>query len=349
MMALPARREAPSAAKVQESIRALRLSVFQALMAGQIEAVQRILSPLNGPRCGDDAGMHRRLWRRPLDEGFERVRDLVFAQQFDEGLARRRDEVFAPIEARIGDIGLAVRCPVFDGHVIVVAPHPDPSTHEAPAITALRSFVADGGTYLSLGMSPVLPMVEIADGYGMAYEAIATARISGSRAAPATTAAGLLGALPQAAALQWATSLLGPVLSQKKGAAQYLPPVAMALEFEVAGASKIFAIHRNTLSRRVRSTMQATGLDSARALDRITLSLALQIHTMHGPAPAQSASPTRCQASPTSWPILGSPHGPPTLSRLCGRSTQTGERSEAKRSISPSVPGQARTSVSMPQ
>ncbi|MFE4673515.1 hypothetical protein [Streptomyces sp. NPDC056723] len=232
--------------------------------------------------------MHRRLWRRPLDEGFERVRDLVFAQQFDEGLARRRDEVFARIEARIGDIGLAVRCPVFDGHVIVVAPHPDPSTHEAPAITALRSFVADRGTYLSLGMSPVLPMVEIADGYGMAYEAIAAAWISGSRAALATTAAGLLGALPQAAALQWATSLLGPVLSQT-GAAQYLPPVAMALEFEVAGASKIFAIHRNTLSRRVRSTMQATGLDSARALDRITLSLALLIHTMRGPAPAQSA------------------------------------------------------------
>ncbi|MGW2083097.1 hypothetical protein ACWCOW_40570 [Streptomyces sp. NPDC001939] len=276
VMALPAQRETHSAAKVKNSIRAVRLAVFQALMTGQIEAAQRILSFLS-PWVLDAEGAQVGL----VDCGAAPRSD----QRRDEGFARQRDEVFARVEARIGDIGLAVRCPAFDGHVIVVAPHPDPSAYEAPAITALRSFVADGGPHLSLGISPVLPMVEIADGYGMAYEAIATARISPGRAAVATPAPGLLDALPQAAAQQWATSLLRPVLSQK-GADYNLATVARVLEFEVAAVSKIFGIHRNTLSRRLRSTMQATGLNSARALDRITLSLALQIHAMHGPAPS---------------------------------------------------------------
>ncbi|PZT72196.1 MULTISPECIES: helix-turn-helix domain-containing protein [unclassified Streptomyces] len=236
-------------------------------MTGHIESAQRILGPLS--------------------PGLLDTEDAQIA--IIDCAAGPRDEVFARVKSRLDDEGngLAVRCPAFEGHIIVVAPRPDPGAPEAPAVARLRTLVADNGL-LSLGISPVLPVEEIGNGYSMAYDAIATARISPTRAATATGTPGLLEALDPAGARQWATALLSPVLG-RRGGDQQLSTVGLGLEFEVSAASRILGIHRNTLSRRVRGMLQATGLDPDRTLDRISLSLALQIHALHGPAPRPAA------------------------------------------------------------
>ncbi|MER5359789.1 helix-turn-helix domain-containing protein [Streptomyces sp. NPDC002785] len=254
-----------------ETLHAVRLAAFQALMVGHIEPAQRILGPLSPHLLDTD--------------------DVQIAIMDCAGTSR--DETFARVEALLSDTGLAVRCPAFDGHIVVVAPHPDPDLPEAPAVTALRPLVADRSHRLSLGISPTLPVEDTATGFGLAYDAIATARISPTRAAVAPRTPGLLDALDPAAAQQWATALLQPVLNQR-GADRQLATVTLGLEFDVSAASRMLGIHRNTLSRRIRAMLQATGLASDRATDRITLSLALQIHTLHGPAadPAPRSTPT---------------------------------------------------------
>ncbi|MET7342281.1 helix-turn-helix domain-containing protein [Streptomyces sp. NPDC087866] len=255
------------AAQLATSLRAARLAAFQALMTGHIEPAQRILGPL-APGLLD------------TDDAQIAIIDCASGP---------RDEVFARVESRLDDDGngLAVRCPAFEGHIIVVAPRPDPDAHEAPALARLRSLVADNGL-LTLGISPVMPVEDIGSGYSMAYDAIATARISPTRAATATGTPGLLEALHPGTAQQWATALLSPVLG-RRGCDQHMSTVGLGLEFEVSAASRILGIHRNTLSRRVRGMLQVTGLDPDRTLDRIALSLALQIHALHGPAPRPAA------------------------------------------------------------
>ncbi|MFJ4503190.1 helix-turn-helix domain-containing protein [Streptomyces sp. NPDC088864] len=257
------------AARLTASLRAARLAAFQALMTGHIESAQRILGPLS-------PGL--------LDTGEAQIAVVDCA-------AGPRDEVFALVEARLDadGNGLAVRCPAFESHIIVVAPRPAPGAGEAPALGRLRSLVAGNGL-LSLGISPVLPVEDIGSGYGMAYDALATARISPARAATAAGTPGLLEALDPVAAGRWATALLAPVLG-RRGHDQQLSTVGLGLEFEVSAAGRILGIHRNTLSRRVRGMLRATGLDPDRALDRVTLSLALQIHALHGPAPTAGAVP----------------------------------------------------------
>ncbi|MGW7415775.1 helix-turn-helix domain-containing protein [Streptomyces sp. NPDC054863] len=252
-----------------ETLRAVRLAAFQALMVGHIEAAQRILGPLS-PHLLD-------------------TEDVQVAIMDCTGASR--DETLARVEALLPDTGIAVRCPAFDGHIVVLAPQPDLDLAEAPAVTALRPLVADPSRRLSLGISPTLPVEDIATGFGLAHDAIATARISTTRTAVASLTPGLLDALDPALAQQWATTLLQPVLD-RRGAGQQLSTIALGLEFEVSAASRILGIHRNTLSRRIRATLHATGLACDRAADRITLALALQIHALHGPAGDAAARPT---------------------------------------------------------
>ncbi|MFB0627520.1 helix-turn-helix domain-containing protein [Streptomyces sp. AB3(2024)] len=269
---------------IAEPLRAVRLAAFQALMVGHIEPAQRILGPLSPHLLDTD--------------------DVQIAIMDCAGTPR--DETLARVEALLSDTGLAVRCPAFDGHIVVLAPHPDPELPEAAAVTALRPLVADRSRRLSLGISPTLPVEDIATGFGLAYDAIAAARISPTRAAVASLTPGLLDVLDPATAQQWATALLQPVLDQR-GADQQLSTVALGLEFEVSAASRILGIHRNTLSRRIRTMLQATGLTCDRTADRITLSLALQIHALHGTAsdPAPHHTPTLAhllaQSPVTEW------------------------------------------------
>ncbi|MER5642678.1 helix-turn-helix domain-containing protein [Kitasatospora sp. NPDC002227] len=254
-----------------ETLHAVRLAAFQALMTGHVEPAQRILGPLSPYLLDTD--------------------DVQIAIIDCAGTSR--DGMFPRVETLLSDTGFAVRCPAFDGHIITVAPHCDPDLPEAPAVTALRALVADRSHKLSLGISPTLPLEDAATGFALAYDAIATARISPTRAAVAPFTLGLLDALDPPTAQQWATALLQPVLDQR-GAEKQLPTVTIGLEFDVSAASRILGIHRNTLSRRIHTVLRATGLATDRAADRITLSLALQIHALHGPAtdPAPQATPT---------------------------------------------------------
>ncbi|MEU3910257.1 helix-turn-helix domain-containing protein [Streptomyces sp. NPDC029721] len=249
-----------------ETLHAVHLAAFQALMTGHIESAQRILGPLL-PYLLDTDDVQ-----------------IAIVNCADTS----RDEVLARVETLLSDTGLAARCPAFDGHIVVVAPHRDPGLPEAPAVTALRRLVADRSRRLSLGISPSLPLQDTATGFALAYDAIAAARLSPTRAAVAPLTPGLLDALDLPAAQQWATVLLQPVLSHQ------LSTVALGLEFEVSAASRILGIHRNTLSRRIHTVLRATGLATDRTADRITLSLALQIHALHGPAtdPAPHPTPT---------------------------------------------------------
>ncbi|WP_030247488.1 helix-turn-helix domain-containing protein [Streptomyces sp. NRRL S-350] len=267
-----------------ETLHAVRLAAFQALMTGHIEPAQRILGPLSPYLLDTD--------------------DVQIAIIDCAGTSR--DETFARAETLLCDTGFAVRCPAFDGHIIIVVPHHDPNLPEAPAVTALRPLAADRSHRLSLGISPTLPLEDTATGYALAHDAIATARISPTRAAVAPRTPGLLDALDPPTAQQWATTLLQPVLNQRS-AKQQLSTVTLGLEFDVSAASRILGIHRNTLSRRIHTTLRATGLATDRTADRITLSLALQIHALHGPAtdpfphPAPTLAHLLAQPPVTHW------------------------------------------------
>ncbi|MFG2723214.1 helix-turn-helix domain-containing protein [Streptomyces sp. NPDC048416] len=274
----------PSRTVLTETLRAVRLASFQALMVGHIESAQRILGPLSPHLLDTD--------------------DIQVAIMDCADISR--DAMLGPVEEILSDTGIAVRCPAFEEHIVIVAPRPEPELPEAPAVTALRGLVADRSSRLSLGISPALPVEDTATSFGLAYDAIATARISPTGAAVAVRTPGLLHALHPAAAQQWASALLQPVLS-RRGADRQLATVALGLEFDVAAASRILGIHRNTLSRRIHTMLRATGLASDRTADRITLSLALQIHALHGPvaAPGPGPAPTLAhllaQPSATTW------------------------------------------------
>jgi hypothetical protein len=96
-----------------------------------------------------------------------------------------------------------------------------------------------------------------------------------------TKVVGLADILPVDLARTWASGVLYPVLVSP-GGQEIISSVAMALEFTTTKAARILDVHRNTLHRRVASVFSDIGYASDRTLDRIVVSLAIQIIAAHG-------------------------------------------------------------------
>ncbi|WP_037911610.1 helix-turn-helix domain-containing protein [Actinacidiphila yeochonensis] len=251
---------------MDETLREVRLSAFQLLMTGNTVSAQRVM-----------AGLAHRL----LD--CERARVFIL-----DCARAGRDAVLAEAELVLGDRAMAVRCPAFQRHVIVVAPCHHGTDPEARLRGLLDTFA---GQRVLLGGSLDHALEAVADAYGEALDALTRSPHSPDRAVMAARATGVLDVLPPGPARSWAATLLRPVLLLPRGGGPALETAAAALEFEAAAAAKVTGVHRNTVTRRTRQVFDAVGLDQEEVLDRVVLSLAAQLLARHGTAPAEDGDP----------------------------------------------------------
>ncbi|MCF2529705.1 helix-turn-helix domain-containing protein [Yinghuangia soli] len=259
---------------VAAAVRGIRLSAFQMLMTGHAVHARRVM-----------AGLAPGL----LDSESARV-FIVDCARAD------RDTVMAEVERSLGDRALAVRCPAYHEHVIVVAPehgsHDGHGGHDAEReLRRLRETFSIAN--VAVGGSLAHPIEGIGSAYGEAADALARASHHPERTViTSSRTPSLVDVLPAGPSYAWASRFLHPILSLPRQGAQILEATAMALEFRTSAAARIIGVHRNTVARRVTQVCGAVGLDPERTLDRITLSLAIQIVTAHpsGPADLPEAS-----------------------------------------------------------
>ncbi|MFF1733748.1 hypothetical protein [Streptomyces sp. NPDC058247] len=236
----------------------IRLAVFQMLMTGHTTDAQRVMA-------GVDPGL--------LDSDEARIVITDCAQA-------PRDAVLAEMEKHLDGAALSVRCPAYPQHIISVLPV-QPGREDAceRVRKLLESFQS---TRVSAGGSLPHPLRDIATAYGEALDALLRAA---QRAEPmvvtATRTPGLAEILPVAPARAWASNLLRPILTMQ-GGQEVLHSLGIALEFKTTAAARIIGVHRNTLHRRVTKAFADIGCRPDRTLDRVVVSLALQIIGAHG-------------------------------------------------------------------
>jgi predicted DNA-binding protein (UPF0251 family) len=276
-LALAGLRERQAERAVGEAVRGVRLSAFQLLMTGNSVPAQRVMASLAGG-----------------------LLDCETVQVFVLDCARAgREAVLAEAERTLADEALAVRCPAFDSHVIVVAPH-HPHTRPEQGLHRVLDTFADARVLL--GGSLAHPLDATADAYVEALDSLTRAGRSPDRIAMATRTTGIVDVLAPAPARAWASHLLHPVLTLPRGGRQVLETTAIAVEFEISAAARVMGVHRNTVARRVRQVFEAVGLDHERILDRVVFSLAAQIDGRHGADPGQDPA-----TAPDLHTLLGEP------------------------------------------
>lgn len=253
------------------ALRGIRLSAFQLLMTGNIAHAQRVLA-------GVAPGL--------LDAESARV-FIVDCARAD------RDTVMAEVERSLDGQALAIRCPAYHQHIIVVAPeHDGHDGHDGhgtePELRKLRQEFSAVG--VSVGGSPVRPLAGVGDSYGEAADALSRAAYHPEGVVvTASRSPGLVDILPAAPAGVWAGQFLRPILGMPRAGQQILEATALALEFRTSAAARIIGVHRNTVARRVSQVCAGVGINPDRTLDRIALSLAIQIVGAH---PAAVAHPS---------------------------------------------------------
>lgn len=250
-------RPRPSEEPFAAAVRGIRLSAFQLLMTGNATHAQRVMA-------GVAPGL--------LDSESARV-FIVDCARAD------RDTVMAEVERTLDSHALAVRCPAYHEHIIVVVPqHPG---HDAESeLRGLRE--AFGAADVAVGGSLVHPLEAVGSAYGEAADALARAAHHPERTViTSSRTPGLVDILPAAPARAWADRFLHPILSLPKEGRQILEATAMALEFRTSAAARIIGVHRNTVARRVSQVCAGVGINPERTLDRITLSLAIHIVNTH--------------------------------------------------------------------
>lgn len=240
---------------IAAAVRGIRLSAFQMLMTGHAVHARRVM-----------AGLAPGL----LDSESARV-FIVDCARAD------RDTVMAEVERNLEDRALAVRCPAYHEHIIVVAPEHD--GHDAEReLRRLRETFSIAN--VAVGGSLTHPIEGVGNAYGEAADALARASHHPERTViTSSRTPSLVDVLPTGPSYAWASRFLHPILSLPREGTQILEATAMALEFRTSAAARIIGVHRNTIARRVAQVCGAVGLNPERTLDRITLSLAIQIVT----------------------------------------------------------------------
>ncbi|WP_326779188.1 helix-turn-helix domain-containing protein [Streptomyces sp. NBC_01445] len=242
-----------------QALTQIRLAVFQMLMTGHTTDAQRVMA-------GVEAGL--------LDSDEARIVITDCAQA-------PRDTVLAEMEKHLDGWALSVRCPAYPQHIISVLPvQPGRKDSCERVRQLLESFQ---NSRVSAGGSLPHPLRDIAAAYGEALDALLHAA---QRAEPmvvtATRTPALAEILPAAPARAWASNLLRPILTMQ-GGQEVLHSLGVALEFKTTAAARIIGVHRNTLHRRISKAFAGIGCRPDRTLDRVVVSLALQIIGAHGP------------------------------------------------------------------
>lgn len=203
-----------------------------------------------------------------------------------------RGEVVGRCAELTGGSAWTVRCPVYVGHVIVLAPvspgHAERGTRPLEAALAAE---IDGCV---VGAGEAVALRDVAVGYEQAFHALAVARSRAERSARFDAALDLPTVLGSPG-LRWATRLLAPLTAHVPARstdpdAQELAATARSWLSFSTGATRHLKIHRNTLGIRLRRLEELLGLDLSRTGQQAALDLALRITA--APAPTDRSSPT---------------------------------------------------------
>lgn len=250
-------RSGRAGAPLADALRGIRLSAFQLLMTGNAVHAQRVMASL-APG----------------------LLDAESARVFIVDCARAdRDTVMAEVERSLDTHALAVRCPAFHDHIIIVVPR-QPDYEPEHELRKLRE--AFSSANVAVGGSAPHPLDGVVNAYGEASDALVRAAHHPERTVMTTSRApGLVDVLPAGPAHAWASRFLQPILSMPRQGQQTLEATAMALEFRTSAAARVIGVHRNTVARRVSQVCAGVGINPDRTLDRIALSLAIQIVSVY--------------------------------------------------------------------
>ena len=186
-----------------------------------------------------------------------------------------RDRLVADCERASGGRAWIVRCPIYLGHVIVLAPVADETDEVGDA---LRTYAGEVNG-VDVGGSAAVALRELASGYAQAFHALAVARGSVEHYARFASK-GDIAALLRPRGQEWARSMLEPLSGYQPQRAQDPDAVELTatlrswLDF-YGGAARQLKIHRNTLTARLRHIDQLLGqpLDDLETQSRLHLAL----------------------------------------------------------------------------
>ncbi|GAB3470308.1 PucR family transcriptional regulator [Actinophytocola sediminis] len=228
----------------------MREAVLHLLMVGQLSGARRTAATL-----------------RPALPDLARIYLVAGGPDSRGMLSLRCKEVF-------GDTAWVVPCPVYSGHVIVIAP-------AAPDPVGLIRQLTETAPETRMGVGLQVALRDIPIGYKQAFHALTVARTRSARYAQFSPR-GELGELLGRAGRAWAASTLAPLLAyrparlQDPDAFELLATLLSWLDFG-AGAASQLKIHRNTLSARLRRIGAELRCDLTRFATQAELYLALQL------------------------------------------------------------------------
>lgn len=225
--------------------------VLHLLMTGNVQAARRVAGAL-GPSLG------------------EQIRVYVMT-----GPAEGREHAVAYCQRMSGGRSWVVRCPVYIGHVIILAPVADVGNEVADALRAYAGRVNG----VDVGGSTPVALREMVSGYSQAIHALAVARGSTGHYAQFSPR-GDITDLVRPRGHKWARSTLQPLSryrpqrAQDPDSAELIATLRSWLDF-YGGAARQLKIHRNTLAARLRHIEQLFGhpLDDLGTQSRLHLAL----------------------------------------------------------------------------
>jgi sugar diacid utilization regulator len=257
----------------------VREAVLQLLMGGHVEAARRAAGAL-----------------RPALTDLVEVHLIAGPPLLRRALAQRCDAISA-------ERAWIVRCPVYSGHLIVIAPaeEKDPAAEKKPAeeehpAEGRHRFaeLVDQDPRCRLGSSQIVALRDVGRGYEQALHALTRSVADAGRTAQYEPVHDLVPLLrPEAP--RWAERVLGPLLEYRAArrnepdADDLLGTLRSWLYFH-SGATRQLKVHRNTLAARLRliETLLHTDLGDVGTQAALHLAVRLQGRRTappHGTAP----------------------------------------------------------------
>lgn len=236
-----------------EALRLSRLAIFQQLMSGDVQAAQRSAEPLMPGFLDTD---HVQIY-------------LLDCPDHERSAALRA------CEQALQDCALIVQCPVYDTHLIIVAPTGADRGNDLVR-DRLHHIVAATSRHF-LGESRPVRLGRLPDGYQSATQALAVARYLPGHSASHNGERQLAYLVDDRAPL-WAREVLKPLDPLADDDRRELTATLRhALQFGHSGAARLLGVNRKTVATRCRRAAQLLGSDLEDLQVRAVLHFALEV------------------------------------------------------------------------
>ncbi|MFJ4189467.1 helix-turn-helix domain-containing protein [Kitasatospora sp. NPDC089509] len=233
---------------------ALRVAILQLLMTGEVFKAQRTSASLYPGLLDRDTARVYILESRPLERA-----------QLDEECRRI-----------LAGRAIVVQCPVYDEHLIIVAPRSCPAEAGDDEVGAALCRLVAGQRHRYLGGSSIKPLTETGQSYRHALRALANAKLASGRSA-LYNEQGRLPELLNQLHPGWASAVLHPLLGQRAADRDVLiQALNLTLQSSVRATAELTGAHRNTVANRVRSAAGILGVDLDSLRDRALTAVALE-------------------------------------------------------------------------